>query len=105
MSFQSLTLEMKSSCDLGMKSCWGLTAMPRSGEVVRWGQVSLRDPHVIYTFGQVGGKLQKLREVKATCQHFAVIGLLGVVVERKELLAVVCFWCGDVKLGGNRGNR
>ncbi len=70
--------------------------LPLSRQVVVWGRTD-RSNYVIYIFGQVGGKLQKLREVKETCQHNGV-SLLGVVVKGEELLAVVCNECMDIKL-------
>ncbi len=70
--------------------------LPWSGEVALWGYSRVQNAHVISIFGLAGSgqkKLQKLREVKGSCQHYSP-RLCAVEVGGKKMLAVSCYACG-----------
>ncbi len=76
-----------------------LTVLPWSEEAVVWGRLTKEAPIAVHIFGLVGSgkkkKLQKLREVNASCEH-EYVGHCGVVVKGKKLLAVACAECSNV---------
>ncbi len=77
---------------------FGFTVL-QTGEIAIWAKAPDGDPFMVFVCQQVDGKIQKLRETTAPCEH-EVWGLLGVVVKGKELLAVACNVCRSVKLMG-----
>ncbi len=94
---QPLTLELLKSYDSRLIRVSGFTVLPESGRAVMLGEASTKDPHTIHIWQRVdGGQLKWLREVKAPCRH-EMMGVLGVVVEGRELLAVACKDCEVVK--------
>ncbi len=76
----------------------GFTALPESSSIVVSGQSAEHAPWALYQYKLEGGRLQQLRQVKWPCEHVFSDGILGVIVEGQELLAVACKSCGDIKL-------
>ncbi len=78
-----------------------VTVLPWSGEVVVWGWEILKTFYAIHLFVLVGfreeKKLQKRREVLASCQH-DVAHLCPLVVGQRKVLGVTCYHCHDIKL-------
>ncbi len=78
-----------------MRPVFTTTVLPHSREVVVWG--SKAGSTMIYIFCQIDGKIQQLREVQPSCVCSGVC-LVGVIVEKQELLLVGCRECRDLKL-------
>ncbi len=100
-AMRRLELRTVSTHDTGLWEVWftgELTALPESGSIVVLGWTAKDAPQVLYQFRLEGGRLQKVREVKGPCEHEYSYGVLGVMVEGQELLALACKGCRDIKL-------
>ena len=99
--FQMLKMKLLDSATSRFKGRYlpGMTVLPLTGEVVVRGKETEEAPFAVHVFGLVGSgekKLQKLREVKASCQHSPGLSVVG--VEGRMLLAVTCEACRRVTL-------
>ncbi len=95
---QKVKLELSASCDIGLFETFGLAVMPLTGEVVIGGKATSKECWVLHIFALVGRQLQKVRELKASCQHGKFRNFLGILSRGRELLALACEECQDVKL-------
>ena len=83
-----------------MKEWWWIrviTAIELKNQVVIHGRRTESDPRSLYTY-QLDGMVEET-QVAALCQHGTFIyGLITVVRNGKELVAVLCKYCKDIKL-------
>ena len=65
-----------------------------NGDIAVFGKTSKKAPRQFYFYNK---DAEKVRKMKALCQHKRV-GMLSVVIENIEYLAVSCSECGDINL-------
>ena len=77
----------------------GMTAIESKNQVVTHGQRTESDPRSLYMFhNNLDGRLEETR-MDAPCQHYTGFrGLTTVVQNLKELLALLCCQCKDIKM-------
>ncbi len=94
-------LVRQSKHQLDIQYAFDITVLPLSGDLVVLGQAA-REQEAFYVFALQDGKLVKRRSVKRPCQrhHGALycFEILGLVVQRQELIAACCDGCSDIKL-------
>ncbi len=92
--------------DDGLEGVSDVTVLPSSGDVVARGRDARNGPWAFHVFSvasggvTTAGRLQRLREVPASCQHDCLYGpcLLGLNIAGKDLVAVSCRECEDIQL-------
>ena len=95
-------LQMSASFDIkDWRWISAITAIESKNQVVFCGERTLFDPCYLYTYKRnLDGTVEEAR-MDDPCQHDALLGyyrLITVVQNGKELLAVLCEKCNDIKL-------
>lgn len=95
---RGVELRTTSTHDTGLVHAERFTVLPKSDTIVMRGQKSEDSPWALQQYKLQGGSLHKLREVELPCEHDTRWNLLGMMVEREELLAAACMDCGKISL-------